>query len=69
MKIDGPNIAIIGHARHGKDEFATALGIPYVSSSLYACSRIIYPKLAPVLGYRTEAECFNDRGKPPLRVV
>lgn len=62
MKLEGyPNIAIIGHGRHGKDELARALDLPYVSSSLYACSRVVYPKLAPLLGYTNEAECYNDR--------
>lgn len=64
----GPNILIIGHARHGKDTVANFLaehtGWEYKSTSLMAAEHIVMPVFNsdPALpSYRTPEECYNDR--------
>jgi hypothetical protein len=59
-------ILIIGHARHGKDTvaeiLAALLGIKMpVSSSGVANEHFIFDRLAPIYGYLTLDECFQDR--------
>ena len=59
-----PNILILGHARHGKDEVAILLnelcGFNYVSSSEKALP-YIFPALQLIKGYKTEQEALEDK--------
>lgn len=60
-------VLVLGHGEHGKDEFAERLaeriGLQFVSSSQFACDRVIFPWFQEHLpGYYLIAEeCFNDR--------
>lgn len=59
-------ILILGHARHGKDEFAQRLAryspnLKFISSSVFANERCVYPALRLKYGYQTPEECFSDR--------
>lgn len=58
-------ICIIGHARHGKDTFASLLGAMFgythVSSSAAASDIFIYEALKDKYGYRSPEDCFEDR--------
>lgn len=58
-------VLILGHSRHGKDELAMVMrqlfGITYCSSSWAAASKAVFPVLAPLYGYETVEQCFNDR--------
>lgn len=58
-------ILILGHGRHGKDTVADMItelyGYTFLSSS-HACAEVaVYPVLAPIYGYRTLEECYEDR--------
>ena len=59
------NILIIGHKDHGKDEvglrLGQLLGCKYLSSSLFMCERAVLPTLAPLYGYATVKDCYDDR--------
>lgn len=54
---------ILGHGRHGKDEtaylLAKKLGLKFISSSEFACMRVVYPALKD--SYPSWRACFNDR--------
>lgn len=57
-------LIVTGYSRHGKDTVCEELerfGFSWASSSLWACSRIVYPALASVYGYTSLDECFADR--------
>ena len=58
-------ILIHGHARHGKDTLAEIwaehYGFKYEGSSQAANRLFMFDKLAPVYGYATPEECFEDR--------
>lgn len=61
-----PKILILGHGRHGKDTVAEIIhhqyGLNYISSSLFAASRVMMPYYASIgRPYASEAECFYDR--------
>jgi dephospho-CoA kinase len=60
-----PRILVVGYARHGKDTVAQILAdgwdFQFCSSSLAAAEIVVYPTLAPIYGYETLEECFNDR--------
>ena len=57
---------VIGHARHGKDTVSDLMeknhGITHKSSSMHNAEHTVFPVLAPLYGYKTVEECFNDRG-------
>lgn len=59
------NILIIGHKGHGKDEVGLRLSklleCEYRSSSLFMCEKAVFPTLAPLYGYSTIQECYEDR--------
>ena len=59
-------LIIIGHARHGKDTAAEYLeekyGGKFASSSMHNAEKTVFPVLAPLYGYTTVEECFEDRG-------
>ena len=56
-------LMVTGHARHGKDTLCEALRpLRFASSSLFVCSRVVYPVLGPRLGYQSISECYADRG-------
>lgn len=59
------NILILGHKGHGKDEVGMRLGkllsCEYRSSSLFICEKAVFPVLAPLYGYMTIQECYEDR--------
>lgn len=59
------NILILGHKQHGKGTFCELLKkyhhIDSISSSTYANNKFIFPTLAPIYGYSTAEECFEDR--------
>jgi DNA polymerase III delta prime subunit len=63
--INMPKLLIIGHGRHGKDTlaeiFARDYGMTFKASSMAASEIFIYDVLKDKYGYRTPAECFNDR--------
>lgn len=56
-------ILVLGHGDHGKDEFAEYLsaytGLRYISSSLFACERAIWPHMQDE--YPNMLACFEDR--------
>jgi hypothetical protein len=60
-----PKILIVGHGRHGKDEFAEMLclfnDLTCKSSSLAAAEIFIFDELSESRGYKTVTECHNDR--------
>lgn len=61
------NVLVLGHGRHGKDEFAARLamriGIKFASSSQFACERVVFPWFQQFFPnhYENPEECFNDR--------
>lgn len=58
-------ILLLGHAQHGKDTTAEYMrdifSLSFTSSSLFMCERIVFPVLAPLYGYKTVQECYEDR--------
>lgn len=60
-------ILILGHGRHGKDSVAEMLhdlcGLTFQSSSWFAAEKAVFPYLAPMYGYDTVQECFDDRAQ------
>lgn len=58
-------LAILGHARHGKDTCAELLrdnfNFKFLSSSQAAADIFIYDALKEKYGYTTPLECFEDR--------
>lgn len=58
-------LLIIGYARHGKDTVCEILrekyNYNYVSSSVFCAKTLIYDNLAPLYGYQTVEECYQDR--------
>lgn len=58
-------LMIMGHGDHGKDEAARIicdlLGLSYLGSSWAACEAYIFDSLKVPLGYRSAAECYEDR--------
>jgi hypothetical protein len=60
-------ILILGHGRHGKDTVAEMLhdlcGLTFQSSSWFAAEKAVFPYLAPMYGYDTVQECYDDRAK------
>lgn len=59
-------IYVLGHGRHGKDQFTEFLcqyspGLTFTSSSLVA-AEFIYKKVSSEFNYSSVEECFNDRG-------
>jgi predicted HAD superfamily Cof-like phosphohydrolase len=60
-----PKLLILGHGRHGKDTVAELIslhGYEFTSSSRFCADEIIFPALAPIYGYKTADECYQDRG-------
>ena len=62
---DNLKLLIIGHGRHGKDTVAEILhdmyGLKFISSSMYASKRVVFPALQGLYGYKDSEECFSDR--------
>jgi hypothetical protein len=60
-----PRIMIIGYGRHGKDTVADILqthyGLTFRGSSEFCAENVIFPVLKDRYGYKTVAECFEDR--------
>lgn len=60
-------LMIVGHGRHGKDTvaqiLADELGLTFCSSSYFCAKAFIYDALKNVFGYRSIAECYDDRNK------
>lgn len=60
-----PRLLIIGNGRHGKDTMAEILhknhGMTFKASSMAASEIFIYDVLKDKYGYKTPAECFDDR--------
>lgn len=58
-------LLILGMSQHGKDTAAEILqaltGMRWISSSNAANERVVFPVLAPLYGYATLQECFDDR--------
>lgn len=58
-------LMIMGYGDHGKDEAARIicdlLGVSYLGSSWAACEAYIFDSLRYPLGYRSAAECYEDR--------
>jgi hypothetical protein len=58
-------VMIVGHGRHGKDTvaqiLADELGLTFCSSSYFCAKAFIYDALKNVFGYRSIAECYEDR--------
>lgn len=58
-------LLIIGYARHGKDTVCEVLrekyNYNYVSSSVFCAKMFIYDELAPLYGYTSIEECYDDR--------
>lgn len=58
-------LLVIGHARHGKDTVCEILrddyGYNFISSSEFCAKLFIYEKLAPLHGYSSVEQCYNDR--------
>ena len=58
-------LMVMGYGRHGKDTVCEMLGqvfgMTYESSSRAAAEIFLFDSLAPVLGYKTVDECFDDR--------
>ena len=61
------NILIVGHARHGKDQFAEYLGVSFQSSSEAALDCFLFDVLNKnrerkgLAKYQTRVEAFKDR--------
>jgi hypothetical protein len=58
-------LAIVGHARHGKDTvceiLASKYNVTFTSSSAYCCKCVIYPVLKDKYCYTSDWECYVDR--------
>lgn len=59
-------IAIMGHARHGKDSAAKILcnlmkKPEHIEGSFILCERFIYPMVGHLMGYKSIRQCWNDR--------
>jgi hypothetical protein len=56
---------VVGHGRHGKDTAAEILrdkyGAKFVSSSWFMAEHVVFPVLAPIYGYGSINECYDDR--------
>jgi hypothetical protein len=52
-------LMVCGHGRHGKDQFCEFMGLKYVSSSMVALDKIIWPEFSNAYG--SKQECFDDR--------
>lgn len=56
---------ILGPGRHGKDTvaeyLARQLNLSFASSSHFLCKKVVFPVLAPKLGYKDIEECYQDR--------
>lgn len=59
------NLLVLGHKQHGKGTFSKLLkkyhGLESISSSMFANNTFLFNKLAPVYGYDSAEECFEDR--------
>ncbi len=59
------NFMLMGHAQHGKGTACAILervfGLKAISSSQFANQKFLFDRLAPVYGYKSLEECFNDR--------
>lgn len=60
-------LMVVGHGRHGKDTvaqiLADELGLTFCSSSYFCAKAFIYDALKNVFGYRSIAECYEDRNR------
>lgn len=60
-------LMILAPARWGKDTVAELLeklaGYKFVSSSEFACKKVVFPQIKNRFGYTTPEECFKDRHK------
>jgi dephospho-CoA kinase len=61
-----PKFLVIGNAGHGKDTAAEMLcqmyaGMRFVSSSMFAAERVVYPALKDKYGYTSPEQCYADR--------
>lgn len=58
-------LLVVGHGRHGKDTVSEYLqkkyGLTFASSSYVCAEKVIFPVLAPLYGYWSVLECFDDR--------
>lgn len=60
-------VLVLGYGEHGKDEFAARLakriGLQFVSSSQFACDRVVFPWFQEHLPgyYESAEECFEGR--------
>jgi hypothetical protein len=64
MNLKSPRLLIVGHGRHGKDEFAKLLchyGNFSFSSSSWCAAEFVFEALKSKYGYKSVAECFEDR--------
>ena len=52
---------VTGFGEHGKDTFCEKFGLPFSSSSWFACNEFIFDALKDKYGYKTPMECFEDR--------
>lgn len=61
----GKQIYIVGHGRHGKDTVAEILrddyGLKFTASSWFMAGKVVFPALKNKYGYKSVAECFDDR--------
>jgi hypothetical protein len=61
----GKHIYIVGHGRHGKDTVAEILrddyGLKFTASSWFMAGKVVFPALKNKYGYKSVAECFDDR--------
>jgi len=59
------NLMVIGHGRHGKDTVSALIAdqfdLTWGASSFLLSERVVYPVLKDRYGYRSVAECFDDR--------
>lgn len=60
-----PKLIIIGYGRHGKDTVCDILrdkyGFNFMSSSQFCNEKVLFPILAPLYGYKSLDECYEDR--------
>lgn len=52
-------LMVCGYARHGKDQFCEFMGLTYVSSSMMAIDKAIWPHMGWM--YDSKEQCFEDR--------
>lgn len=59
-----PRVLVLGHGRHGKDQFADFLcqfrGLTKTSSS-WEAAHLIYPIMQSMYGYSSVSQCYQDR--------